>query len=295
MRQKKDKILIVALSSLILFSSSLALMMYLKKDKAIKVQEPQVVVYVTKSKVKKGTLIKSEDIQKKLLAKSYVSFSPLMPEEIVGKYAKVDFLAGEPLRDEKLTLKKQELNTVNAQNRSFKNENDMSVTNDSVSLSLELFKNIDYSLKSGDYIDIVTVKEKKSKNKIDFKTTYVALHVKIVSFLKDGEKQSSYLKYKRVKDTNEKVLADTIVLDMPPRDIKNLFVAYYSAQDLNSKRVYATKTNKGHLWMIKTKEQIDAKMQYAKNSLRLDKKVVHKRAVKKKKAPQKVLISYEKE
>jgi len=292
-RQKKDKIIIVALSSLILFSSSLALMMYLKQNKVVQTKEPQVVVYVAKNEIKKGTLVKSDNIQKRVFPKSNVSFLPLMPEEIIGKYTKVDFLAGEPYRAEKLTLKKQfqkENSIVFSGENS--NSTSMSIANDSVSLSLGLFKNIDYSLKRGDYIDIVSVKEDKKKS---FKTTYVALHVKVLSFSKEGDTQPSYQSFRGTKDKKQRVISDTIVLDMPPRDIKNLLVAYYSSQEFNAKRVHSSKNNIGHLWMIKTKEKVDSKMQYAKNNLLLDKKVVRKRANTKRRAPQKVLISYEKE
>lgn len=296
MRQKKDKIIIVALSSLILFSSSLALMMYLKKDKVVNIKEEQVVVYVSKAEIQKGMLVKNEDMQKKLFPKSAVSFSPLMPEEIIGKYAKVDFLVGEPYRTEKLTLKKG-VDQVKKQNDVVisSEEKSMSISNDSVSLSLNLFKNSDYSLKSGDFIDIVSVKEEKNRDKNAFSTTYVALHVKILSFSKDGVTQSSYQKYIVTKDKKEKVVADSIVLDMPPEDIKNLLIAYYSTQEFNAKRVYSSKNNIGHLWMIKTKDVIDNKAQMMKQDLMLDKKVVHKKVITKRKASPKVLITYEKE
>jgi Flp pilus assembly protein CpaB len=293
-RQKKDKILIVALSSLILFSSSLALMMYIKSTE-VKVQpvEEKVVVYVTNGQLDQGTQIKAEDIQKKVIPKSYVSFSTLMPEEIVGKYAKVAFLPQEPFRAEKLSLIKEELKRVTNVVRSKADEQkrDLVISNDSVSLSLNLFKNIDYSLKSGDYIDIVTVKNDKK----GFKTTYVALHVKILSFSNMGSTLSTYQIFRTTDKKKERVVADTIVLDMPPRDIKNLLIAYYSSQELNSKRVYTSKNNAGHLWIIKTDSLVDNKKQAAKKSLLLDKKIVYtKRVAKKRRATQKVLISYEK-
>ena len=300
MRQKKDKIIIVALSSLALFSSSLALMLYLKKDKIVpQNSEQKVVVYVSKKNLKKGTLIKQEDLKKRVFQKSYISFSPLMKEEIVGKYTKVEFLKDEPFRKEKLTLKGEKESLKNSITINNNSNQEFIVKNDSVSLSLNLFKNIDYTLKSGDYIDIVSVQEIKKGKDINFKTRYIALHVKILAFLKNGDKMPSYQTYILSKNKKQKIFADTILLDMPPRDIKNLFVAYYTTQELNSKRVYSSKGNVGHLWMIKTKKEIDNKIQKAKDSLLLDKnsvkKVSRRRRTNRKTSYKKVVISYEKE
>jgi len=297
MRQKKDKILIVALTSLVLFSSSLALMMYLKQGQNNNrvVREKKVVVYVSANDIKKGALIKSSDIEKKELPKSYVSFSLPVKEEIVGKFAKVDMLKGEPYRMEKLTTKKQPSTKADISLKENK-QNKMKVTNDSVSLSLQLFRNIDYSLKKDDYIDIVSIKEYKTskQQKSNFRTKYVALHIKVLSFSKNGEIQNSYIKHTTEDDKKVKTTADTISLDMSPKDIKNLLIAYYNAQEINKDRVYSDKFNTGHLWIIKTKKIVDENAQKMKNNLMIDKVAPKRKASKRKRTIKRAVISYEK-
>ena len=296
MRQKKDKIIIVALSSLILFSSSVALMMYLKTKQANQNIEEKLVVYVAKQSINKGTLLVSENIERKIFSKSNIAFSPLLPEEIVGKYAKVDFLKNEPIREEKIGLDALAPNPKKIKQRVKEVKDSISVSNDSISLPLSLFKNSDFSLKKGDYIDIVSVKETKSKNKTsNFDTKYVALQVPILSFSLNGDEKKSVMSFIQKDKKTIKQMADTIILDMAPKDIKNLLSVYYSSQEFNSKRVHSSKQNIGHLWIVKIKKEIDLVAQKAKEMLMVDRKIVYKKRITKRKAvSHKVLVSYEK-
>ncbi len=286
MRQKRDKILIVALSSLVLFTSSLSLMMYIKsKKQKLQPAKQEVVVYVAKTNLKKGTLLTYKDIQKRVFPKNYILFSPLIPEEIIGKYTKIDLSANEPFRRDELTLHKNIKESVSDLNS--KNNNTIKISNDSVSLSLDIFRNIDYTIKSGDYIDIACTRE-NSKN--DFKTVYVALHIKIISFFRNGLPQKAYHDFVVTKDGKKKAVADTIVLDMSPQDIKNLLTAYYTTQKLNARRVFVDKNRSGQLWMIKTKIKINPKIESEKSRLLINRKIYKRRKVFKRK----VVISYEK-
>ena len=106
MGQKKTKILIGILLTLIMFASSLALVMYSRQNELQKQVENQIEVYVSAKEIKEGDSIGINEIVLKKIPKSYVNFIPLTKEEIIGRFAKVIIFANEPLRPEKITLKK---------------------------------------------------------------------------------------------------------------------------------------------------------------------------------------------
>jgi hypothetical protein len=277
---------------LLLFTSSVAMFMYSKQSKLSKNAQENIEVYVSTKNLHKGDLISANDIRKSVISKNYVNFTPLMETEIIGRYVKVDMFVNEVFRKEKLSMSKPvEKSTKIEKTVEIKKEEIQELKktdSDTMVVSLVLFRNIDNSLKAGDYIDIVSVLPKKSKSReYSFTTKYVALHIPIHSFISNSKSINSYLR----KVDDKYVEADSVVFEMSPKDIKNFLALYYKTQELNANRVYNNKTNNGHFWMVKCSTQINESLQKEKKHMLLN-RVVHK--VKRKKYVEKASISYEK-
>ena len=296
MRERTIKILIAGLLGLVMFSSSIALLMYSKQDDLNKYVESHVEVVIASRSLAKGAMITAADIKMGSLPNSYVNFTPLTQAEIIGRYAKVKILATEPLRPEKLTLIKPTNEKASIVSRTeVTKEETKNMKSDTITIPLSIFKNIDDTLKKGDYIDIVSVKPSKS-DEYKFDTRYVALHVPIHSFISKSvvvESLSNVI-YDESKIQSGITVADSVVLKITPRNVKNLLQTYYKTQVLNSKRVYNSKENKGHLWMVKTTEIIDKVQEKEKSKMLINAtptRIIHRS--KRPKNRKKVSISYE--
>lgn len=287
MKHKKDKIIIVALSSLVLFSSSIALMLYLKgKNTVSNVNIKTVQIYVASKELKKSEQLSANSIKLKSYAQEQINFPILTKEEIIGKYTNMAIYKDEPMRLEKLSVTKsvddssEQVIKIDTTDRFF-------TQYDAFTLPLSMFQNIDFSLKSGDLIDIVSIANPEEKN---LKTRYAALQVKVLGFSKNGENIKSYISYKKTDKEVLQELADTVILDMKPRYIKNVLSLYYETQSLSKKRINSHEKQSGHLWIVKTQESLDKKMLQEKEKLLVD-NVVKRYSSKK---VQKAKISYEK-
>lgn len=292
MRHKKDKILIVALSSLVLFTSSLAFTFYTKREAKGSDTEEKVMVLVTKKALLKGEKIGPEHLENKAFLKNSVTFKVPMTEEILGKYANTDMLESEPIRLEKVTLNTALFidKPIDKNETSLKKYEEIVFSNNSVTLPMSLFRNSDYSLKSGDFIDIATVKEMASGEK--FQTVYTALHVPVLAFGFKGDLKPSFTQMFTINKEVKKEFADSIVLDMSPKEIKNFLASYYGAQEFNEKKVH-NKDNTGHLWMVKThKNVLDAHVK-EKEGFLVDVKPPKQKYDAPKKSASSVVVSYE--
>jgi len=291
MKNRKNRIVIVILVGLVFFSSSIALLMYSKQSQTKEVNNLLIEVFASSKALKKGVLIGASDIKSIKLPKSYMAFTPLTQSEIIGRYTSVDILAGEPFRKEKISILKPKApkkRVSRVVEEVEPKELAPKVYNDTITIPLTLFKNIDNTLKKGDFIDIVSIKSKKSKNtEISFETKYIALHIPIDSFVHNYSSVKTFIS----KDEDENlVAADSVVFKMDPDDIKNLLSLYYKAQELNANRVHNTKkANIGHLWMVKCSEVIDESAQKKKERMLVDYIVQKKR----RKFTPRVSISYE--
>jgi len=288
------------LVGLVLFTSSVALLMYLKQSKANENIQKNVEVYVASKHLIRGDYIGADSITKARVPQNYISFTPLVAEEIIGRYAKVDIFPKEPIRSEKISISnpldvkvKKTVQNTNEQNQK---KEIVQTTSDTISIPLSVFKNRDTSLKAGNCIDIVSIIPKQLHNKeFSFSTKYIAIHIPIHSFVSKNVTTSTYTR--TVTTTTNKVTtsqiieADTIVLDMSPKDIKNFLAVYYKAQALNNNRVYNTANYGGQLWIVNAATDVDATIQKQKEKLLVDKK---RKILKRKRRVKKVSISYEK-
>jgi len=178
----------------------------------------------------------------------------------------------------------------------------LTTTNDTIAIPLSLFKNKDSSLRAGNFVDIVSIVPKQLKNReLSFTTKYIAIHVPINSFISQNVTTSSYTRTititsttsaKKKVTTTKVIEADTIVLDMSPKDIKNFLALYYKSQALNDKRAYNTQNYGGQLWIVNAATNVDKELQKQKEQLLLDRKKVIKKRVRK--HVQTVSIAYEK-
>ncbi len=303
MRNRNIRIVMGILVGLVLFTSSVALLMYLKQSKANENITHNIEVYVASKNLKEGDYIGADAIVKAKLPQNYVSFKPLTAEEIIGRYAKVDIFAKEPMRKEKLS-------TINPSDKRVKKKKEIQsdktpakqtivATSDTISIPLSVFKNKDASLKAGNFVDIVSVMPKKLKNReYSFQTKYIALHVPVHSFISRNVTIPAFTRtITQTKDkvTTSKIIeADTIVLDMSPKEIKNFLALYYETQALNNNRAYNTNNYGGQLWLVNAATDTDEAIQKEKQKLLLDHKKVHVVKKRRVKHTQKVSIAYEK-
>ncbi len=291
MKNRKMRLIIGMLIGLVIFSSSVALLMYTKIGKQETKNASSVEVYVATKHISRGDMIEADDLVKAPIPKSYLAFTPLTASEIIGRYATVDIFAKEPMRKEKLSLSKPIDKSIVATKVTKVTEPkkekiiDKSFVPDTLTVSLSLFSNIDSSLKKGDFIDIISV---LSTNGTRFKTKYVVLHVPIYTFVSNNSKVGTY----RFKSGEAMAVADSIVFEMKPNEIKNFLNMHYTTQGLNARRVLANPGNRGQLWMVKCSNETDASLSKIKERMMVDhKQKVIKRKRKQNKNP--VSISYE--
>jgi Flp pilus assembly protein CpaB len=291
------------LVGLVLFSASVALLMYLRQSKPNENKPQSIAVYVATKHLHRGDYIGASDIIKAKLPKSYVTFTPLVASEIIGRYAKVEIFDKEPIRKEKIATlnplkisqKKVSPSVIPSQETNI-TTNVQLISGDTIAIPLSVFKNRDSSLKAGSFVDIISVLPKKSRNNnYEFTTKYIAIHIPVHNFVSKNLATSSYthsVTTKIKKSVITKAIeADTVVLSMSPKQIKNFLILYYKTQALNDNRVYNTNNYGGQLWMINAASDVDAKVQKVKMSMLLN----HKKVLRyhKKRTP-KVSISYEK-
>jgi len=294
MKNRKTRIIMGIMVGLVLFSSSVALLLYLRQGKSKEVTQASTEVYVAAKELKKGDLLDAKSVVKAKLPTSYINFTPLTDSEIIGRYANVTIYKGEPIRPQKISVVKpaKQVKTVNTIKKSIPKVTApklTQLTQDTLSVSLSVFKNNNTLLKAGDYVDIASVVPTSNKNRAgDFHTNYVALHVKINNFINHGKATNTLTTYNAKK---QMIRADSVVLLMSPKEIKNFLALYYKTQALNNNRVYNTHNYGGQLWMIKTPKKIDANLQAEKKRLMVDRRVLAK---KRKKTAKRVKISYEK-
>ena len=294
MKNRKSRILMGIMVGLVLFSSSVALLLYLRQGKTKTSTQQTIEVYVAAKDLKKGDLLDAKSIVKAKLPKSYINFTPLTDSEIISRYAGVAIYKGEPIRAEKISATKEfkspkPVQIIKKATTQVIPQNVEQVTADTLSVSLSVFKNKNTLLEKGDYVDIVSAVPTRNKNKADsFSTKYIALHVKINNFISNGKATSTPITYNAKK---QMIRADTVVLLMSPKEIKNFLAIYYKTQALNSNRVYNISNYGGQLWMIKTPKSIDEKLQTQKKRLMIDRKVY---LTKHTNQHQRVKISYEK-
>lgn len=255
MNKKRNIILVIGFLSLVIFTMIIMVMMYIKNNDNAIASEKNIPAFVAVKNIAFGQKISLGDIELRSLPKEYVGEDSVSMSDIIDHYARVEIMKNDLIRSNKIGLNMpvpQEI--VSDENRSIDgNITRNTVLHDMISLPLSVFQNPDTTLHSGELIDIVGMFI-HGEDKPQFSTRYIALHVTVGGFMKDGQKVSSIASVTVDEKTHAttKVFADEILLDMSPRDIGSFLNLYYKSQELNNDRAHnPNNLYQGHMWMVK--------------------------------------------
>jgi hypothetical protein len=244
MQINKQLIAILILASLLFSAVGAALFFYKKNIQTQKDKSELVTVYIAKEDIPKDTLLTIEHLSQTKIAKQYILNDPLIKEEIIGKYTNEKIYTHEIFLKQKLDteIKKEEKKILDFEKNAY-------------NMKFELFRNPNYSIKQGEYVNIISVfPEGDVDNKgryLDFDVQYVASNIKILGFIRDGRYESETItKHKIEKIENKKTIektvevkADELMIDIDLDVLLELIKNY----------------NKGtQLWMVKTKYKIES-------------------------------------
>lgn len=255
MNKKRNILLVIGFLSLVIFTMIIMVMMYIKNNESAIASEKNIPAFVAVNNIASGQKISLGDIELRSLPKEYVGEDSLSMSDIIDHYAVVNIMKNDLIRSNKIGLNmpvpEEEVSDANHSidgniTRNF-------VLHDMISIPLSAFQNPDTTLHAGELIDIVGMFV-YGEDKPEFSTRYIALHVTVGGFMKDGQKINSIASVTVDEKTHvaTKVFADEILLDMSPRDIGNFLNLYYKSQGLNNDRAHnPNNLYQGHMWMVK--------------------------------------------
>lgn len=237
MQINKQLIAIIILASLLFSAVGAALFFFKKNQQTQKAKNELVTIYIAKDDIPKDTLLTIENLAQTTIAKEYVLNTPLTKEEIIGKYTNEKIYKHEIFLKQKLDTQivKEEKKILDFKKSSY-------------NMKFEIFKNPNYALAQGEYINIISVyPEGTSDNKgrfENFAVEYVANNLKVLGFIRNGKHESLTITKQPVKkvvdkktvEEIEEVKSDEVILDI----------------DLDVLLKLTENYNKGNqLWMVK--------------------------------------------
>ena len=239
MQINKQLIAIIILASLLFSALGAAFYFYTKDKKSQQAKDELVTIYIAKDDIPKETLLTVEHLAQTQIAKQFILNKPLVKEEIVGKYTNENIFKHEIFLKQKLDteIRKEQKNILEFEKSAY-------------NMKFELFKNPNYALQQGEFINIISVfplGEADNKNRFsDFEVKYVAPTIKVLGFIRDGRYESKSITKHKVKkvinkaveEVEEEIKADEIVLDI---DL-NVLLALIKDYNLGTQ-----------IWMTKTK------------------------------------------
>lgn len=256
MNKKRNFLIVIGSISLTIFGIIVALMIYMQKS-AIPALETSK-GYIAIKNISIGHKIDLNDIELRELPQSYIGTDALEMKDILGHYAQVEIAMNDLIRAQKLTLDlPSKINSIEKRENNATEEFVQNTLHDTISVPLSLFKNPDTTLRSGDQIDLIGISA-LGDEKPQFATRYIALHVRINGFMKEGKKlpEISSVSTDDKTGLTTSALADEIILEMTPIEIARMLSMYYRAQELNNNRVHNPRDSyQGHLWMVKSNLQ----------------------------------------
>lgn len=237
MQINKQLIAIIILASLLFSAIGAALFFFKKNQQTQKAKNELVTIYIAKDDIPKDTLLTIENLAQTTIAKEYVLNTPLTKEEIIGKYTNEKIYKHEIFLKQKLDTQivKEEKKILDFKKSSY-------------NMKFEIFKNPNYALVQGEYINIISVyPQGTSDNKgrfENFAVEYVANNLKVLGFIRNGRHESASITKQTVQkvvdkktvETIEEVKSDEVILDI----------------DLDVLLKLTENYNKGNqLWMVK--------------------------------------------
>lgn len=237
MQINKQLIAIIILASLLFSAIGAALFFFKKNQQTQKAKSELVTIFIAKEDIQKDTLLTIENLAQTTIAKEYILNTPLTKEEIIGKYTNEKIYKHEIFLKQKLDsqIVKEEKKILDFKKSSY-------------NMKFEIFKNPNYALVQGEYINIISVfpidgyDEKGRFN--NFEVEYVASNIKVLGFIRNGKHESLSITKQPVKKVVDKktveeiedVKSDEVVLDI----------------DLDVLLKLTQNYNKGNqLWMVK--------------------------------------------
>lgn len=239
MQINKQLIAIIVLASLLLSALGAAFYFYKKDKQSQQAKDELVTIYIAKDDIPKETLLTVEHLAQTQIAKQFILNKPLLKEEILGKYTNEIIFKHEIFLKQKLDteIRKEQKNILEFEKSAY-------------NMKFELFKNPNYALQQGEYINVISVfpiGESDNKGRFsDFEVKYVAPTVKVLGFIRDGRYESKSITKHKVKkvinkvveEVEEEIKADEVVLDI---DL-DVLLALIKDYNLGTQ-----------LWMTKTK------------------------------------------
>lgn len=241
MQLNKQLIAIVILASLLFSAIGVALFFYKKNIKTQKEKSELITVYIAKEDIPRDTLLTVDHLSQTKIAKQFILNDPLIKEEILGKYTNEKIYKHEIFLKQKLDtqIKKEDKKILDFEKSAY-------------NMKFELFKNPNYSLRQGEYVNIVSVypigETDKKGRYLDFDVQYVAPSIKILGFIRDGRYEAETITKhvikkvvnKKVVESPEEIKSDELILDIDLEVLLKLIKNY----------------NMGtQLWMVRTKER----------------------------------------
>lgn len=233
---RDSKLLVIIFLLFLLLASIGGLLFLYKQNNDIKTaKEASVKIVVAAKDIPQNQKITKEDLKVISMAKSNVQFDVLLEREIIDKYAAVPIFKEEPIRKEKISklIEKEDINSTAKK-----------ANHDLYNIKLDLFQNPNYTLHSGDIVDIVGV---WGDTVNDPTVKYIAKSIDVYGFFYKGALEEDALHIETTihvnPKTKEKVEQQTpfkseeIVLDTQANVIKSIIEAH----------------NRGHqLWMVQS-------------------------------------------
>lgn len=246
MQINRQLIIILVLASLLFSSLAAAFYFYKKNQKVLKNSNELITVYIAKDDIPKGTFLETKHLAKTQIAKQFLLNKPLVKKEILGKYSSETIYKHEIFLKQKLGIKKAK-----------RQKELLEFKHNSYNMSFSLFENPNYTLKRGDYINIISVYGQGSLNKKgkykNFKVQYIAKKIKVLGFLRDGHIENNTI----IKQKIKKIVKKKVIEEEQDVKTNELIVDIQTNTLLSLIKDY----NKGNqLWMVKTKESIEEKI-----------------------------------
>lgn len=215
MQINKQLIAIIILASLLFSAIGAALFFFKKNQQTQKAKSELVTVYIAKDDIPRDTLLTIEYLAQTTIAKEYILNTPLTKEEIIGKFTNEKIYKHEIFLKQKLDSQiiKEQKKILDFKKSSF-------------NMKFEQFKNPNYALLQGEYINIISVYPKDGYDEKgianNFEVEYVANNLKVLGFIRNGKYESASITKQTVQkvidkktvEVIEEVKSDELILDI---------------------------------------------------------------------------------
>jgi hypothetical protein len=258
MQINKQMIAIIILASLLFSAIGAALFFFKKNQQTLKAKSELVTVYIAKNDIPRDTFLSIEHLAQTTIAKEYILNTPLTKEEILGKFTNENIYKHEIFLKQKLDtqIAKEEKKILDFKKSSY-------------NMKFELFKNPNYALVQGEYINIISVYPKDGYDEKgiakNFEVEYIANNLKILGFIRDGKHESLSITKQAVQkivdkknvEVIEEVKSDEVILDINLDVLLKLTENYNKGNQLWMVKIAYDETKENEIEQNNTQEKQD--------------------------------------